>query len=94
MTMLCTGGGDGGEIVAAARLCVHDRLADAPDGEMFESLELPTPVASLNRLVVSRAHRGLGLAHRFDALRIRRAAELGARVAIATPVDRGFSLDF
>ncbi|WP_373514741.1 GNAT family N-acetyltransferase, partial [Persicitalea sp.] len=73
---------DGEEIVAAARLSLHDSLDDVPYADMltpehqrhFESRKL----ASLNRLVVAPEYRGHGLSGQLDAIRIESAKALGA----------------
>src|SRR5580658_9945340 len=52
---------DGDHLVGAARLCIHDRLAEAPDSEMFVTADIQSPVASMNRLVVLGSHRGRGI---------------------------------
>jgi hypothetical protein len=106
---------DGNLLVAAARLCLHDEICEAPGGELksmwkypaamdvdsiaanlhpnvrddggrtepivvrgpgadkadlFVNKGLRSPVASMNRLVVSRSHGGRGLASRLDEVRI------------------------
>jgi len=77
---------DEGLLVAAARLCLHSDICEAPDGEMFADRGLPTPVASMNRLVVSRTHRGLGIASKLDGVRIQKAMEWRAATLIVAPV--------
>ena len=71
--------------VAAARLSLHQGLAEVPDSEcyagVFSSPPGP-PIASLNRLVVHPSARGSGLGRRLDLLRLEAAERLGARVAI------------
>lgn len=78
---------DGDVLVGAARLCIHNKLSEAPDGEMFASLPVPAPVASINRMIVLKSHRGLGIGTEFDERRIEKARELRARAIIATPVN-------
>jgi len=59
---------DAGELVAAARLSVHERLADVPEAEAYAAagLELEGPIAAPAHLVIAAAARGrrlfLGLA--------------------------------
>lgn len=77
----------GDQLVAAARLCLHDRLSDAPDAEMFSSISIPAPIASLNRLIVHKSYRGRGLSDVLDRVRVQRANELHARAVIAAPVN-------
>ena len=74
------------DMVASARLTVHQSLNDAPDGYLFHTIELPTPVANLSRMVVGAQFRRLGVARAIDELRIRRAREMGAKVVIGSPV--------
>jgi GNAT superfamily N-acetyltransferase len=78
---------DGGMLVGAARLCLHDKLNEAPDGEMFSRICLPAPVASMNRMIVLKSHRGLGIGTQLDEVRIARAWKLRAGTIIATPVN-------
>lgn len=71
--------------VAAARLSLHDRLAEVPDSESYAgvfSVPPEAPIASLNRLVVHPSARGSGLSRRLDLMRLDAAERLGARVAI------------
>ncbi len=77
---------DEGLLVAAARLCLHSDICEAPEGEMFADKGLLTPVVSMNRLVVSRTHRGLGIASKLDDVRIQKAKEWRAATILATPV--------
>lgn len=79
----------GGRMVAAARLTVHGRIADAPYAQDFEGVFTcppPTPIASLNRLVVSPAVRGRGLSGRLDAARLEAAERAGCRCAVAAVI--------
>jgi GNAT superfamily N-acetyltransferase len=78
---------DGARLVAAARLCLHQTLAEAPDGELFAGLEIPTPIASMNRLVVTKSHRGRGIAKNLDQIRIQQARVLEAQTVIIAPVN-------
>jgi len=85
---------DGGVLVGSARLCIHNDLESAPDGEMFTGLPIPVPAASLNRLVIDRAHRGHGLAARLDAARLSVARTMGAKVVIITPMARAGRIQY
>jgi GNAT superfamily N-acetyltransferase len=76
---------DGTRLVAAARLCFHETLVEAPDGQLFAGLEIPTPMASMNRLVVTKSHRGLGIAKELDQTRIQHGRTFGARAIIICP---------
>ena len=78
---------DGEELVGSARLCVHESIDDAPDASMFAGVNLPEPVASMNRLVILRPFRGNGIGRSLDEVRLEAARLLGARSTLATPVD-------
>ena len=75
-----------GELLASARMTVHDDRAGVPDEELFTAHTLPLPLASLNRLVVSKQARGNGLSSLLDARRLQTAESLGCRcvVGVAT----------
>ncbi len=73
---------DGERIVAAARLTIHDRLADAPSAEIYEGVlpaDLAGPIAVMTRLVVARSHGGQGLSRLLDVARIDHARASGCR---------------
>jgi len=76
---------DGTRLVGAARLCFHKTLAEAPDSDLFNGLDIPVPVASMNRLVVATSHRGRGIAKELDQMRIRQGLEWGVRAIIVAP---------
>jgi GNAT superfamily N-acetyltransferase len=78
---------DGTRLVGAARLCLHETLADAPDCDLFVGLEIPAPIASINRLVALKSHRGRGIGNQLDQRRIQEARALGARTIIGTCVN-------
>jgi GNAT superfamily N-acetyltransferase len=78
---------DGDVLVGASRLCLHGKLHEAPDGEMFSGTDIQLPVASMNRLVVLRSYRGRGIGVQLDRVRIRKAQELGARTVIIAPIN-------
>ncbi len=61
-----------GKPVVAARLNLSDDIFGAPDADAYEGYEdrIPGPVASLTRLVVDPACRGLGAARRMDDIRM------------------------
>ncbi|HSJ01957.1 MAG: GNAT family N-acetyltransferase [Verrucomicrobium sp.] len=76
---------EGGEPVGAARLTIHERLADLPDGESYEGMfpqEPVGPIASLNRLVVHPSARGRGISKVLDLVRLQAAEEMGCQSAI------------
>lgn len=73
---------DGEQIVAAARLTIHDRLADAPSAEIYEGVlppDLAGPIAAMTRLVVARSHGGQGLSRLLDLARVDHARASGCR---------------
>lgn len=73
---------DGGRIVAAARLSVHDSLADVPHAEIFDGVfseSLDGSIGSLNRLVVAASHSGRGCSAVLDSIRINHARARGCR---------------
>lgn len=79
----------GGCLVAAARLCLHERLEDAPDYEHHKQVvtawpSLPAPIACFNRLVVDPAFQRRGLATALDKIRLVTAKELGAHSVFLT----------
>lgn len=78
---VCTGS----RLVAAARLCVHDTLADLPHAEVFADLPVavPPPIGALNRLVVHPQARAQGFAHQLDLVRLKEAQRLGCRCVVA-----------
>jgi GNAT superfamily N-acetyltransferase len=79
---------DGDELVAAARLSLHADLATAPYASVFEQchIDVVGKVASINRLVVKKSHRGAGIARALDRIRLKKAIQLGAKAVIAVPV--------
>lgn len=84
---------DQDRLIAAARLCIHDRQSDVPDTSLFAAIDLPTPIASMNRLVVLREYRGMGLSSVLDGTRIGAAGRSGARVITAAAVTRRSRID-
>lgn len=75
-----------GELVACARLSLHETLADTPDGYVWEQAgrTFAGPVANIAKLVVSKKARGQGLAGRMNQVRIEAARAAGARVVTVT----------
>jgi hypothetical protein len=61
---------DGERIMAAARMCIHDRQEDTPDAPAFLEIQLSTPIATINRLVVHDSARNRGIASTLDLCRI------------------------
>lgn len=77
------------KIVASARLSFHEFIDDVPyaDFLQFEHRLLfnDSPVASINRLVVSPEFRGRGFAKLLDMERVKVAQEFGVNEMIAFP---------
>lgn len=77
-----------GSLVAAARLCIHDARTALPDEYCYTELDLPTPFASINRLVVSQCARNRGIAKELDLKRIEAAKKAGAAsIVVASTSD-------
>jgi len=94
---------DAGIAIASARLSFHNSLEDLPDAEIFVGFcpTLPTPIASINRLVVHPDYRRRGYGTRLDNIRLKAAEEWGCQCAIASSTepkrikqlaDRGFKV--
>jgi GNAT superfamily N-acetyltransferase len=83
----------GGQLVGAARMCVHDTLESLPDAGFFRGMEAATgpPIAALNRLVVHPEFQRRGISLALDRIRVRKAAELGCRSVwcVAPPIRWG-----
>jgi hypothetical protein len=79
---------DGDDIVASARMCVHDVQADCPDAAIFCREKLPSPVGTISRLVVHKSRRKLGLARHFDTCRTQAARKAGAKCLVVTASGR------
>ena len=78
---------DGTEMVAAARMCIHRMQDESPDAPMFHERQLPSPIATINRLVVHKTCRGLGIARQLDLCRIQTARESGAACVVISAFD-------
>lgn len=78
----------GGEVVAAARLTMHDALEDCPDWQdlMHFDLKIGLPFAYMGRLAVRKDARTPGLAERFDSLRVAEARQQGAKAVVVAPL--------
>ena len=76
-------------IVAAARLCIHEAAEELPYQAEFHHLvtDIPTPIASLNGLVVHPSMRRQGLTVPLTGVRIEAARTKGARsvIVLAAP---------
>jgi GNAT superfamily N-acetyltransferase len=63
---------------------IHDAQEESPDAPAFSQIRLPTPVATINRLVVVPSVRKFGLAKQLDERRISAAKCAGARCVLGT----------
>ena|ERR1700733_3395643 len=80
---------DGDNIVAAACICCHNNQQEIPDSRVFRQMQLPTPVASFNRLVVKKQWRRQGIGNQLDILRIQAGREWNAVcVVVTSPSER------
>ena len=72
------------ELIASARLCLHDTIENFPDFEEIQELvtELPQPIAMMTRLVVSPNYQKLGISQKLDLVRIQKAEKLDANSII------------
>ncbi len=75
-----------GELVATARLSVHDRLEDSLDGYVWLDARrtVPQPVGSISRLVVRKDARRQGLAGKLNEARIEAARDAGCKTMTVT----------
>lgn len=74
-------------LIACARMSVHRDISELPDRYLFSdiwNLELPAPIASLNRLSVASAYRGNGIAAQMDDVRTAKAKRIGCRCICGT----------
>ena len=74
----------GDELVAAARLSVHERLAEVPDAEEYAAvgLRLEGPIAVPARIVVATRARGHGLTAQLRNAWMDAARAAGSRFAV------------
>jgi len=75
-----------GELAAAFRFTLHDRLEDLPHRALYGELldHLPAPIAWFSRLVVAPERRGQGLSRSLDFLGANEPFDFGARSIVAT----------
>ena len=80
-----------GKVVASARLSIHHDYDSVPHSELFSEKDLGIhnvpPFASINRLVVDPAQRGMGLATILDRVRIVYALSQNVNAIIAQPIE-------
>lgn len=74
--------------MASARMCVHDVQADCPDADIFCGQQLPVPIGTINRLVVQRKWRKLGVASELDGCRIQAARDDRAKCLVVSTSGR------
>jgi len=74
-------------LVASARLCVHQSEQDIPEADCYTELSLPSPIASINRLVVEQFAQKRGFAQSLDLRRIEAARSAGAACIVVAPTD-------
>jgi GNAT superfamily N-acetyltransferase len=70
------------QMIAAARLTVHQNLVAVPDAHLFCHLDptsLPSPIGYISRLVVHPSARGQHIAATLDRVRVSKAVELGCK---------------
>jgi len=69
------------QLVASARLTIHDSIPSLPDAYCYTEYEacFPSPIAAFNRLVVLKEFRQLKLSHYLELIRIKKSIELGAK---------------
>ena len=78
---------DGSSMIAAARMCLHDRQKDTPDAYAFREVRLPSPVATINRLVVHNSARRRGLGTTLCMCRIQAAKQDGGMCVVGSAVE-------
>jgi GNAT superfamily N-acetyltransferase len=74
-----------GSLVAAVRLSLHDTIEDLPDYCYLPkclTIDVPPPIASLNRLVVDPGHRCQGLGTALDQFAVEMARRQGANAVL------------
>ena len=76
-------------LVAAARLSLHNSMANIPDAEVYLGKldDLPTPIATINRCVVHPDYRKRGLATTLDCVRIGAARDVGCPAVLCSVSD-------
>jgi len=74
-----------GTLVASARLCIHEKQQEIPEGDCYTHLDFESPVASINRLVIEKSARNRGIAQELDLRRIEAAKNAGAACIIGAP---------
>jgi GNAT superfamily N-acetyltransferase len=81
---------DGEQVIAAARLSIHDRVEDVPEASCLAGVfqdQPPAPIGFLSRLVVAPEYRRHGLGRQLDETRIEAAVQAGCRSLLALVFD-------
>jgi hypothetical protein len=75
---------DGEDILAAARMCIHQSMSEMPSSHIYDGLDFDAlpPIASINWLVIHPDARGLGLSSKLDYVRLKAASDYGCRSVI------------
>jgi predicted GNAT family N-acyltransferase len=84
------------ELIASARLCLHNTIAEFPDFQEIRELvtEFPPPIAMMTRLVISPNYQKLGISKILDLARIKKAEQLGAKsIVLQVPFYRIKSIE-
>lgn len=81
---------NGDQVVAAARLSIHNLITDVPDPEGYHGVidSLPAPIGSMNRCIVHPDFRGRGLSKLLDQVRIKAARKLGCLSLVVSATDK------
>ena len=77
----------GNLLVASGRMCIHNAQDEIPDEFVFREVELPTPIATINRLVVKSEWRKRRLSKQIDLCRIQAARENRAACVVVSAFD-------
>lgn len=78
---------DDGILVASSRMCIHETEEGIPEAELYTQLQLPRPIASINRLVVDDYARKRNFARSLDTLRIEAARSARAACIVVAPTN-------
>jgi len=72
------------QLIASARLCIHNAVSELPDLEEIEKLvqKAPVPVAMMSRLVVDPLYQRRGIARKLDSLRLEKAKQQKAKSVV------------
>ena len=80
----------GENLVASARLSIHQQIKDVPEASCLIGVfsdSPPAPIGFLSRLVVAPEYRRCGLGHQLDAIRICAAEKAGCQSLLALVFD-------